>query len=255
MRFVQGFWVFFFFTVAALAQGPPTPEAIPAEQPQAQKDAVQISSAPPPGGFNMPTNFQQVKSLVRQQINKAIDGRPYPSIEAWRPLSTRQKFDIFLRHTYSPGTFAGAGIDAFKENFRDRNKEYERGWRGIGQRAGIELATGESDVFFQQFLIPSLLKQDPRYYRNPNLPFVPRAVYAMSRVLVTHADDGHETFNCSKIIGGSISQALSDLYVPAQRQGLHPIIDRVAFNLVRDAGFNLVHEFWPDFRRKFIHRF
>ena len=72
--------------------------------------------------------------------------------------------------------------------------------------------------------------------------------------MITRSDKGHEVFNGSKILGGAASQALSDLYVPGERQGLHPVIDRVVFNLIRDAGFNLVHEFWPDVRRKFLHR-
>jgi len=193
-----------------------------------------------------------VKGLIKRELKKAIDGRPYPEIKNWHPLTTREKFNVFLKHTYAPGTFAGAGIDALKGNIKARNREYETGWRGLGQRAGIELATSESDVFFQQFLVPALLKQDPRYFRNPGLPFPQRALYSISRVVITHADDGHNTFNASRIAGGAVSQALSDLYVPGLRQGMSPVLGRVTFNLVRDAGFNLVHEFWPDLRKKLL---
>ena len=63
------------------------------------------------------------------------------------------------------------------------------------------------------------------------------------------------TFNASKIMGGAASQAIADLYVPGERQGLHPIWGRVTFNLVRDAGLNMVHEFWPDIHRELLHRF
>ena len=208
---------------------------------------------PAPSSTAVPgQQFHMVKSLIKRELKKAIDGRPYPSVQNWQPLTTREKFDVFLKHTYSPSTFAGAGIDAMKEDFRHKNSEYEHGWRGLGQRAGIELATSESDVFFQQFLIPAVLKQDPRYFRNPSLPIPKRALYSMSRVVITHADNGGNTFNASRIAGGAISQALSDLYVPGARQGMTPIWSRVSFNLVRDAGFNLVHEFWPDLRKRFL---
>ena len=207
---------------------------------------------PPPSASISGRQFQMVKSLIKREIKKAVDGRPYPSVQNWQPLTARQKFDVFLKHTYSPGTFAGAGIDAMKDDFRHKNSEYEQGWRGLGQRTGIELATSESDVFFQQFLVPAVLKQDPRYFRNPSLPLPKRALYSMSRVVITHADNGHSTFNASRIVGGAISQALSDLYVPGLRQGMTPVWSRVSFNLVRDAGFNLVHEFWPDLRKKFL---
>src|SRR5947209_15486717 len=59
-------------------------------------------------GFMRP---QQVKALVKHQLKKAIDGRPYPNLENWHPLTTRQKFDVFVAHTYSPNPFLVAGLD------------------------------------------------------------------------------------------------------------------------------------------------
>lgn len=253
MRVLRGVLAVVLLCGLAVAQGTPPPDSGQLAQANPPTAAIQVQGTAPADSDHSPT-FQQVKSLVQKQLKKAIDGRPYPSIETWRPLTTREKFDTFMRHTYSPGTFAGAAVDALKSNFRSSNHEYERGVSGLGQRMGIELATSESDVFFEKFLIPSLLKQDPRYFRNPSLPFAKRAWYSMSRVVITRSDDGRSTFNASKIVGGSISQALSDLYVPGERQGMRPIGDRVIFNLARDAGFNLVHEFWPDLRRKFLHR-
>ena len=41
---------------------------------------------------------------------------------------------------------------------------------------------------------------------------------------------------------------------PDERQGMHPIAAAISYNLLRDAGMNLLHEFWPDLRRKFLHR-
>ena len=134
------------------------------------------------------------------------------------------------------------------------NSEYETGVRGVGQRYGINLATNETDVFFQRFLFPTLLKQDPRYFRNPGLPPFQRALYAMSRVLITRTDSGGQTFNSSRILSIAATRAVADLYVPGERQGMRPIGSCVSFTLLRDAGMNLVHEFWPDVRRKFLHR-
>lgn len=245
MRLLSQFLVLIFLSSLALTQETFGPVQV------AKSDDSGTPAAPSTGAVSG-QQFQMVKSLIKRELKKAIDGRPYPSVQNWQPLTAREKFDVFLKHTYSPGTFAGAGIDAMKDDFRHKHSEYEQGWRGLGQRAGIELATSESDVFFQRFLIPTVLKQDPRYFRNPSLPLPKRALYSMSRVVITHADNGHNTFNASRIVGGAISQALSDLYVPGLRQGMTPIWNRVSFNLVRDAGFNLVHEFWPDLRKKFL---
>lgn len=225
--------------------------------PPHQPDEDQLPSAPQPG--TPPSRPQTgtlsgVKKMVKSEIHSAIMGASYPSVNNWRPLTTREKFNVFLEHTYSPRTFANAGVNAVKDKLAGDDREYERGAMGLGQLYGIELATSETDVFFERFLVPSLLKQDPRYFRNPDLPFFRRVAYSMSRVLITKADNGTETFNASRVLGGAASQAISDLYVPGQRQGLHPIANRVVFDLLVDSGFNLVHEFWPDVRRKLFRR-
>jgi hypothetical protein len=203
-----------------------------------------------------PTRVQQMKNSIKLQVNRAIDGKPYPSVTEWKPLTARQKFDVFVHSTYSSRTFANAAIDEAADRAKGNhlNREYETGFRGIGQAYGINLATTETDVFFQRFLFPTLLKQDPRYFRNPDLPFFQRALYAMSRVLVTHTDDGGQTFNSSRILSIAAARAVADLYVPGDRQGMQPIAVCVSFTLLRDAGMNLAHEFWPDVRRKFLHR-
>src|SRR5262249_22560030 len=179
----------------------------------------------------------------------------YPTCNEWEPLTARQKFDFFLHSAYAPSTFLNAGVDVVADRVKGRqNPEYETGMLGWGQHYGIELSTTETDVFFQRFLFPALLKQDPRYFRNPELPFFRRSLYSMSRVVITRSDSGGGAFNASRILGSAASRALSDLYVPGQPQGLKPISDTVGFRLLRDAGMNLVHEFWPDVRRKLLHR-
>jgi hypothetical protein len=35
---------------------------------------------------------------------------------------------------------------------------------------------------------------------------------------------------------------------------MRSIAGRAGFDLLSDAGLNLVREFWPDVRRKFLHR-
>ncbi len=229
-----------------LAQGTPPPS--PDDPPKVVAQSGTPPEAPQAGPLT------DVKKLLKTELNRAVMGQSYPSVDAWHPLSAREKFHVFVQHTYSPRTFAGAAVDALNDKFQGNDREYERGLMGVGQHYGIQLATGESDVFFERFLIPTLLKQDPRYFRSPELPFLRRVLYSVSRVVITRSDRGTDTFNASKVLGGAASQALSDIYVPGQRQGLEPIGNRVTFDMVRDAGFNLLHEFWPDLRRKIFHR-
>jgi hypothetical protein len=237
-------------------QGTP-PAAVPG--PDNHTGQYDVAAGTPPSASSeelpeAPTpRMQRVKTMVRKQVEKAIN-QSCPPLQQWQPLSPEQKFRVFLRHTIAPRTFAGAAVDALSNKWLNDNYEYARGFAGYSQHYAIELANGESDALFQTFLIPVLLKQDPRYFRDPSLPFVKRTLYALSRVLITRTDSGRQTFNASYVVGSAASQALSDVYIPGHAQGLHPIADRLTFNLARDAGFNLLHEFWPDLRRKVLHR-
>jgi hypothetical protein len=248
-RFLHSILLVVFTGALALAEGP-TP---PADTTEFSSSLIAMAEAPL---LPQPTRLQQMKYMIKAQVNRAIDGKPYPTLSEWKPLTARQKFDVFLHSTYAPRTFANAAIDEAADWAKGRrlNREYETGALGVGQAYAINLATNETDVFFQRFLFPTLLKQDPRYFRNPDLPFVQRALYAMSRVLITRTDNGGQTFNSSRILSIAASRAVSDLYVPGQRQGMSPVATSVSFTLLRDAGMNLLHEFWPDARRKFLHR-
>jgi hypothetical protein len=200
--------------------------------------------------------FQRMKGMIKKQINQAIDSNGYPNLIEWHPLTAKEKFQVFLHSTYSPQTFANAAIDETMDRVQGNhlNPAYERGMLGVSQRYGIELSTNETSIFFQRFLFPTVLKQDPRYFRNPDLKLVPRILYSMSRVVLTRNDRGAETFNASRVLGGVASRAVSDLYVPGDQQGMHPLTGCITFDLLRDSGMNLVHEFWPDLRHKFLHR-
>ncbi|HEY3767285.1 MAG TPA: hypothetical protein VGN44_01315 [Candidatus Angelobacter sp.] len=219
-------------------------------------DAPEPMSAPEPVAAPEVARLQRMKGMIKKQINQAIDSNGYPNLIEWHPLTAKEKFQVFLHSTYSPQTFANAAIDETMDRVQGNhlNPAYERGMLGVSQRYGIELSTNETSIFFQRFLFPTILKQDPRYFRNPDLRLVPRILYSMSRVVLTRNDRGAETFNASRVLGGVASRAVSDLYVPGDQQGMHPLTGCITFDLLRDSGMNLVHEFWPDLRHKFLHR-
>jgi len=215
-----------------------------------------LPDAPEPNSSEL-APMQKMKGMIKTQVNHAIDSNGCPSVYEWRPLTTQEKFGVFVRSTYSPYTFINAAVSQATDPLVGthlREDGYESGFRGIAQRYGIELSTNETDVFFQRFLFPTLLKQDPRYFRNPDLPVPSRILYSVSRVLITRNDDGRDALNVSRVLGGGASRAVADLYVPGERQGIGAIASSVGINMLQDAGMNLLREFWPDLRQKFLHR-
>jgi hypothetical protein len=199
-------------------------------------------------------HIPQLKKMATKGFNQAIMSENSPALESWRPLTAREKFQTFLSSSYSPGIYAGAGMDAATQKFIAAPRGYLPGWEGFGQHYGVMLANSEADVFFKSFLFPTLLRQDPRYYRNPSLSFFERVGYATTRVLIARADHGGPIFNGSLLLGSAARQALKNAFVPGERQGIGAVGTRVAWDLLRESGSNLMHEFWPDLRRRFFHR-
>jgi hypothetical protein len=252
MRLYLGWSLCLLCTLAALGQGTPPMDPADASRSPAEYAKAQFpQGTPPPPATSV---FGQVTTLMKKQVNRAIDSGSYPDRSNWQPLTVKQKFHFFLDRTYSLDTFAAAAVDAAADSITGNNKHYDSGIPGYAQHYGVELGTSETNVFFQKFFFPALLKQDPRYFRDTGSPIFNRALYSISRVVITRADSGHDTVNASRIAGAAVAQSLADLYVPGSRQGLHPIANRVTLDLIRDAAFNLLHEFWPDVRRKLHNR-
>lgn len=233
-----------------------TPQPAPTQISHSMAIIGALPDAPEPNSSDM-APMQKMKGMIKTEVNHAINSNACPSVYEWRPLTTQEKFEVFVRSTYSPYTFINAAVSQATDPITGthlRKDGYESGFRGIAQRYGIELSTNETDVFFQRFLFPTLLKQDPRYFRNPDLPVRSRILYSVTRVLITRSDDGGESFNVSRILGGGASRAVADLYVPGEKQGIGAIAGSVGINMLQDAGMNLLREFWPDMRQKLFHR-
>src|ERR1051326_6935466 len=139
--FLHCFLLFVSAGALARADGPPPP----ADTTEFSSSLIAMAEAPL---LPQPTRLQQMKYMIKAQVNRAIDGKPYPTLSEWKPLTPRQKFDVFLHSTYAPRTLANAAIDEAADWAKGRrlNREYETGALGVGQAYGINLATNETDV-------------------------------------------------------------------------------------------------------------
>jgi hypothetical protein len=104
-------------------------------------------------------------------------------------------------------------------------------------------------------VLPSLLRQDPRFYQSSKGRFLHRLGYAVSRIFITRADSGTEQFNYSEIFGSAISAGISTY-------SYHPHSDRTLPNTVNvwssqveyDTISIVIKEFWPDIRKMISHK-
>jgi hypothetical protein len=168
------------------------------------------------------------------------------------PLTSRQKLDVFLNLTYSPLTFLSTAFDAGIQQAASDHEGYGQGMQGYGKRFGASFADNETGLFFQAYLLPTLLHQDPRYYRRPELPGLRRFAYAASRTILTRNDGGHTAFNASYLAGGLISTGIANTYYPFNERGVRDTMVRWGGGILTDSGLLVLHEFWPDISRKLM---
>lgn len=170
----------------------------------------------------------------------------------YTPLTADQKFHIFVQQTYSIYTVANTAFDAGWAQLTDDWPAYGQGAEGYGKRYGALLANHEAGSFFENFLFPTVLRQDPRYFRmGPSHSLFARAPYAMSRVLITRSDSGHNTFNSSLLLGLLFVDGLTNAYYPRPQRGFGDTMSRFGGGVLSSAETNLLREFMPDMMRIF----
>jgi hypothetical protein len=213
------------------------------QQPDAGDKASRASSPDQSGGPDQPEKKRMFGIMPR-----------YAVVEAGakvRPLSTGQKFGLVWQN-FNPYTFTFVAAEAGVNQGFNRPNEFGQGAEGYGKRYGAELADTWTGSFFVSGVYPSLLHQDPRYYRRGEGSFSRRAGYAISRVIVTRQDSGRKNLNFSEIFGNLTSGALSSAYYPDSERDASDVFQRGGVQIGFDAGFNLLKEFYPDIHRKFF---
>ena len=170
------------------------------------------------------------------------------------PLGPGQKFQIFFKNAYNPFRILAAGFAAGIDQAENYPKGYGQGGEGYAKRFGASMAGAASADYFGSFLLPVLLRQDPRYYRRYETGFGRRLGYALTRVLVTRTDRGGRAFNASQIGGALASSAIANLYYPDSERGMGLTMSRFGYAVGIQAAVNVGCEFWPDIAEKLFHK-
>lgn len=169
------------------------------------------------------------------------------------PLSSGQKFKLAVQYL-SPYTFFFVAAEAGINQARNSPSDYGQGAEGYGKRYGAGFADGLSAGVFVTGVYPSLLRQDPRYYRLADGGFSHRFGYAASRILVTRQDSGRKAFNFSEVLGSFSSSTLAMTYYPKSQRDFSDVAERAGIQFAFDAGFNVLKEFYPDIERILFHK-
>jgi hypothetical protein len=173
--------------------------------------------------------------------------------DPFTPLSVRRKFYIgYKDSTDYPIFFVAGGLAALGQ-LTDQHSEFGQGLKGYGKRLGGSIADQLTGNFLTESIMPSLLREDPRYFRRGQGGIWSRTGYAASRVLVARNDHGNWTFNAAEVSGNAISAVIGNAYYPGERR-LGDNFERFYSQMATDAFSQILKEFWPDIKRKYFNR-
>ena len=187
---------------------------------------------------------EQIKVEEKQRVLGAVPNF-YVSYDPHAvSLSSRQKFELAVKSVIDPFTLAvvagTAGVQQAQNHFAD----YGQGMQGYAKRFGAGYADTITGTFIGGAILPSLLKQDPRYFYKGTGSTGSRAMYAISMAVICKGDNGRWQFNYSGLLGSLAAGGISNLYYPAQdRDGLGLTIDNTAIGIGETALTNLLQEF------------
>jgi hypothetical protein len=163
-------------------------------------------------------------------------------------LTPGEKFHLAFRDTVDPFTFVLAGFNAGVAQWKDAFPSFGQGGGAYAKRFGAAYADQAIGNYFTEAFVPTLLREDPRYFRRGTGGKWRRTKYALTRVVVTRTDTGRARFNSSEIVGNAAATAISNLYYPASERTVGESSERLCVQLMSDSAFNVLLEFWPDMR-------
>jgi hypothetical protein len=170
------------------------------------------------------------------------------------PLSVKDKFTGATKDSFDYSAFIYVGGLAGISQAENSIPEFHQGAAGYGRYYWHTFADNANENYWVEFILPSALRHDPRYYTLGRGGFFKRTGYACSRVLITRTDAGNETFNASEIVGAGAASGISTLYYPSAYKTWTKTGQRWLISVALDGGTFVVKEFWPDVNSKIFHQ-
>jgi len=187
---------------------------------------------------------QELKAQEKQRILGVVPNFNTTDVQNAAPLSPRQKFHLAMKSAVDPFQFVAAGLDAGIDQAENSFPGYGQGAQGYFKRFGAGYADQFDGVLWGNAILPSLLKQDPRYFYQGTGTTRSRVLHAIAWSVVCKGDNGHLQLNYSGIAGGLASGGISNLYYPSSdRNGWSITFENAGIGIASSGVQNLLQEF------------
>jgi Carboxypeptidase regulatory-like domain len=187
---------------------------------------------------------EQIKDEEKQRVIGLVPNFYVTYDRHTVPLTSKQKFKLAARTVVDPFTFLVVAGTAGVEQAQNHFIGYGQGAQGYAKRFGANYADTVSGTFIGGAILPSLLKQDPRYFYKGTGSVRSRFLYALAMAVVCKGDNQRWQPNYSNILGNLASGGISNLYYPAEdRDSAALTFDNAAIGLGANAITNVLQEF------------
>ena len=185
---------------------------------------------------------EQVKIEEKQRVLGFIPNFYVSYDKNPAPLTTKLKFELALKISYDPVTFAGTGFLA-ATNQASHYPDYVEGMKGYGQRFGAVYLNGLTDIMVGGAILPSVLHQDPRYFYQGTGSNKSRLLHALSSPIICRGDNGKSEPNYSSIGGYLAAGSIANAYYPETNRGPHLLLNIFAVDLSANVANAVLQEF------------
>jgi Carboxypeptidase regulatory-like domain len=187
---------------------------------------------------------EQLKAQEKQRVFGVLPNFYVSYVPDAVPLNSKQKFNLAWKTVVDPFTLVMVAGAAGVEQAQNHFEGYGQGAEGYAKRFGAGYADTITGTFIGGAILPSLLKQDPRYFYKGQGSIESRALYAIANSVICKGDNRRWQVNYSNILGSLAAGGLSNLYYPSDdRNGAGLTFENAAIGIGSTAVANLFQEF------------
>jgi hypothetical protein len=187
----------------------------------------------------------QIQDQEKQRVLGFIPNFYVSYVPNAAPLTPKQKFGLAWKSSVDPVTFLGVGALAGTYHATGRWSSYGQGVQGYTKRYGAAYADVFAGTFIGGAILPSVLKQDPRYFYRGRGSKRSRLLYALSSAFICKGDNGQWEPNYSNVGGNFAAGGLSYLYYPAgDRHGARLLLSTALVRLGETTIASVFQEFF-----------
>lgn len=203
-----------------------------------EKTEVQVSMSP------IEVAQAEMKDEEKQRVLGVVPNFYVTYDPAAPPLAPKQKFELAWKFAIDPINLGLAAGVAGIEQGTNRFPEWGQGADGYAKRFGSAYADFAISTFIGSAILPTVFKQDPRYFYKGTGSVRSRFLYAVAAAVICKSDSGHWQANYSAILGGVASAGISNLYYPSKDQNRAELtFENALIGVGSTAVANVLQEF------------